>query len=172
MGLLDGKVAIVTGAASGIGRASAIRFACEGARVILADRNEEAGQEAAQLIRGQGDEAAFVIANVADPVSVAAMVETTVATYGRLDVLLNNAGIGGREARTADYSLDDWGLCHEGESERGFPSNEIRHPGHDQGWRRFHCQRCLGHGTHRPSRTSRLLCLQSRCYRTHADDGT
>ncbi len=110
MGLLDGKVAIVTGAASGIGRASAIRFACEGARVILADRNEEAGQEAAQLIRGQGDEAAFVIANVADPVSVAAMVETTVATYGRLDVLLNNAGIGGREARTADYSLDDWDL--------------------------------------------------------------
>jgi len=88
MGRLDNKVAIITGAASGIGRATAVRFAEEGAKVVVADLNEETGTEFAQQIGG-----AFVQVNVADEDSVKSMYERVIAVYGGVDILFNNAGI-------------------------------------------------------------------------------
>jgi NAD(P)-dependent dehydrogenase (short-subunit alcohol dehydrogenase family) len=88
MGRLENKVAIITGAASGIGRATALRFAAEGAKVVVADLSEKEGTELAQAINGT-----FVKVNVADEESVKAMYALVVKIYGGVDVLFNNAGI-------------------------------------------------------------------------------
>jgi NAD(P)-dependent dehydrogenase (short-subunit alcohol dehydrogenase family) len=88
MGRLDRKVAIITGAASGIGRATAVRFAAEGAKVVVADVADDAGQALADELGGL-----FVHVNVADEESVIAMFDATVQAFGGLDVLFNNAGI-------------------------------------------------------------------------------
>jgi NAD(P)-dependent dehydrogenase (short-subunit alcohol dehydrogenase family) len=91
MGKLAGKVALVTGAGSGIGRAISIRFAQEGARVAAASRTRETVEETAQLA---GGETLALQADVSDEASVGAMVEKTLARFGRIDILVNNAGIG------------------------------------------------------------------------------
>ena len=88
MGRLDNKVAIITGAASGIGRATAVRFAAEGARVVVADLADEVGAALAAELGGL-----YVHVNVADEESVKAMFAATVEDYGGLDILFNNAGI-------------------------------------------------------------------------------
>ena len=90
---LKDKVAIVTGATAGMGRAAAELFAREGARVVMCGRREELGQEIVKLIKGRGGEATFVTADVARAEDVKRVVDTAVSTYGRLDVLFNNAGI-------------------------------------------------------------------------------
>jgi len=93
MGRLEGKVAIVTGGGSGIGRASAIRFAKEGAKVVVGDWSEEWGEETASAIKAGGGEAIFVKTDVSSEDDVKKMIQTTVNTYGKLDILFNNAGI-------------------------------------------------------------------------------
>ena len=90
---LKDKVAIVTGATAGMGRAAAELFAQEGAKVVMCGRREALGQEIVSLIKGRGGEATFVTANVANAADVKRVVDTAVNTYGRLDVLFNNAGI-------------------------------------------------------------------------------
>lgn len=90
---LVGKVAIVTGAASGIGRASAIAFAREGARVVVADQNEQAGKETAAAIAAEGHEAHFIAVDVSREADIQRMVEETVSRWGSIDILFNNAGI-------------------------------------------------------------------------------
>jgi NAD(P)-dependent dehydrogenase (short-subunit alcohol dehydrogenase family) len=105
---LNGKTAIVTGSASGIGRQTAKRFADEGANVIVADIDTEGGSKTADLIKGNGGEASFVEVDVSDPKSVEAMVELAVDTYGSLDVAHNNAGIEGDKAPMAEQSLENW----------------------------------------------------------------
>lgn len=90
---LSGKVAIVTGASSGIGRACAIAFAREGASVVVASRREDEGQETVRLIKEAGSDGFFVKTDVAKEADVSTMVEKTVAYYGRLDYAVNNAGI-------------------------------------------------------------------------------
>ena len=94
-GTFTGKVALVTGAGTGIGKASAIAFAREGAKVVVSDVNAEGGEATAWLIRDSGGEAVFVKADVLAASEVEALVKKAVATYGRLDYAFNNAGIAG-----------------------------------------------------------------------------
>ncbi|HEX5326471.1 MAG TPA: SDR family NAD(P)-dependent oxidoreductase, partial [Acetobacteraceae bacterium] len=89
---LAGKVAIVTGAASGMGAATARRFAREGAKVVVADVLEDEGRQVVDSIRGAAGEAVFMRLDVTDEANWKAVVETTVAKYGKLDVAVNNAG--------------------------------------------------------------------------------
>ena len=104
---LQDKVAIITGAASGIGRATAIRFAAEGAKVIVADINREGGEETVEMVVNAGGTAAFVETDVGDEVALQRMVDSAVSTYGGLDVLHNNAYW--TEARTGmDTTVDNW----------------------------------------------------------------
>jgi len=108
MGSFDGKVALVTGAGSGIGRAAALEFAREGARVVVSDVNEAGGAETVDMISAAGGTATFVKADVSQAAEVEALVKAAVDTYGRLDAAVNNAGIGGEANMTADYSLEGW----------------------------------------------------------------
>jgi len=103
-----GKVAIVTGAASGIGRASARLFAARGAQVVVADVDIAGGEETAKLIQADSGDAVFAHTDVADPTAVEHMVATAVDTYGRLDFAHNNAGIAGAGQPIPDYPLDEW----------------------------------------------------------------
>lgn len=106
--MLKNKVALVTGASSGIGRAVALVWAREGAKVVVSDVNREGGEETVTLVKAQGGDAIFVAADVGKAEDGAMLVERAVAHYGRLDVACNNAGIGGPIAPTADYPLDGW----------------------------------------------------------------
>jgi NAD(P)-dependent dehydrogenase (short-subunit alcohol dehydrogenase family) len=100
----DGKVALVTGASSGMGRATARAFAEAGAAVVLADRDEEALGSAAEELTLAGHKALAVTCDVTDEAQVAAMVERTVAAFGRLDAAYNNAGVQSPAVETADAS--------------------------------------------------------------------
>jgi NAD(P)-dependent dehydrogenase (short-subunit alcohol dehydrogenase family) len=113
-GTLSGKVALVTGGASGIGRATALTFAREGAKLVIADTNEEGGQQTIHMITEQGGEAIFVRTAVSQAVEVQALISKAVETYGRLDCAHNNAGISGfgiagdAYALTAEYPEERW----------------------------------------------------------------
>jgi len=108
MGKLDGKVAIVTGAASGIGRATAALFAAEGAKVVAADWSDAEGTKAVEAITASGGAAVFVRVDVSQPDDVQAMIRKAVDLYGGVDVIFNNAGVEGEQAITADCSLENW----------------------------------------------------------------
>jgi NAD(P)-dependent dehydrogenase (short-subunit alcohol dehydrogenase family) len=102
------EVVLVTGAASGIGRATAQAFAAEGASVVVADLAADGGHETVALIREQGGEATFIACDVAQPQQLEQLVTQTAQLYGRLDVAVNNAGVGGELARTADVPADEY----------------------------------------------------------------
>ncbi|MCG8548340.1 MAG: glucose 1-dehydrogenase [Alphaproteobacteria bacterium] len=111
MARVQGKVAIVTGAASGIGRAAAELLAREGASVLLTDRNETDGRAAADAINTAGGEAAFVRHDVTDEADWASVVDGLMNRTGRLDVLVNNAGVSGGLHTIDETTLDDWRAC-------------------------------------------------------------
>ena len=104
----SGKVALVTGGASGIGRVTALALAKEGAQVTVADVSVEEGEATAKMIADAGGQAIFTKADVTKTGEVEAMVKATVKAFGRLDFALNNAGIDGVRARTADYPEEVW----------------------------------------------------------------
>lgn len=108
MSSFQNQVALITGASAGIGRATALAFAAEGARVVVSDVNEAGGAETVSQIEAAGGEAVFVRCNVARPEEVEAAVRQTVETFGRLDIGINNAGIGGDFARLHEQSPDAW----------------------------------------------------------------
>ena len=99
MNTFAGKVALITGGSSGIGRATAIKFGEQGARVVVANRREKEGKETVELIKKAGGEAMFVQTDVRIASQVENMVQQTVKRYGRLDIAFNNAGVGGIMAR-------------------------------------------------------------------------
>jgi NAD(P)-dependent dehydrogenase (short-subunit alcohol dehydrogenase family) len=105
---LENKTAIITGAASGIGKATAILFAQEGAKVIVSDINEEPGNIVVQEIKQLGGEALFIKADSSSAADNEALVQQAIEKFGRLDIAVNNAGIGGPLAPTGEYPLDGW----------------------------------------------------------------
>lgn len=106
--LLEGKVALVTGAGSGIGRATALAFAREGAKVVAADIAEQDGEKTVRMVEDDGGDATFVRVDISKATEVEAMIDTAVETYGRLDCAHNNAGIEGPAVATADVTEEDW----------------------------------------------------------------
>jgi len=105
---LKGKVGLVTGGTSGIGRDAAILFAKAGAKVVVAGRREVEGKETVELIRGAGGEGLFVKADVSRATDVEAMVGKTVEKFGRLDVAFNNAGVEGSWIPITEQSEEEW----------------------------------------------------------------
>ncbi|WP_420147106.1 SDR family NAD(P)-dependent oxidoreductase [Spirosoma sp.] len=105
---LTGRTALVTGAASGIGKAIALLYVRHGANVIVSDVDEAQGQQVVEEIRAAGANAQFVKADVGDPAQCQQLVRETVSAFGQLDIACNNAGIGGELNTTADYSLEGW----------------------------------------------------------------
>jgi NAD(P)-dependent dehydrogenase (short-subunit alcohol dehydrogenase family) len=106
--ILKGKTAIVTGAGRGIGRAIARLFAAEGAAVVVASRTAAEGEETVALIRDAGGEATFVATDVGKSNDVRRLIDQTIATYGGINVLVNNAGIGGEGTLLLESSEENW----------------------------------------------------------------
>ncbi|MFN8600677.1 MAG: SDR family oxidoreductase [Candidatus Binatia bacterium] len=109
-GRLDGKVAVITGGGNGIGRATVLRFLEEGARVVVADLNEQTGSETLALAKqaGAGSRARFIRADVAREADVEAAVALATKDFGRLDVMFNNAGVAGAFGPITDITEEDW----------------------------------------------------------------
>ena len=108
MGRLDGKVAVITGAASGIGRGTAIRFAGEGAAVVIADLNVEGGEAAVRDCKENGGRAVFQKTDVSAEAEVKAVVARAVNEFGRLDIMYNNAGLGGAVGPIDETTVENW----------------------------------------------------------------
>lgn len=108
MDRLTGKVALITGAGSGIGRATAVLFAREGAAVVVADFVPQGGHETVKQIRDAGGRAAFVEVDVSKSADAQRMIRSTVDAFGRLDILFNNAGVQGKFTMLADMTEEHW----------------------------------------------------------------
>jgi len=108
MGRLDGKVAVITGAASGIGRGTAIRFAGEGAAVVLADLNQDGGESAVRECKENGGRAVFQKTDVASGDDIKAAIDRAVREFGKLDIIFNNAGLGGAVGTIEEVSFENW----------------------------------------------------------------
>jgi NAD(P)-dependent dehydrogenase (short-subunit alcohol dehydrogenase family) len=107
-GLLQGKVALVTGGGSGIGRATSIRLAQEGAKVMIADYVPEGAEKTVKMIKDSGGQASCIAADVSVTKQVEMIIDKTVQTYGRIDCAHNNAGIEGKFADTTQCTEDNW----------------------------------------------------------------
>lgn len=106
--LLEGKAGLVTAAGAGIGRASALSLAEAGAKVMVSDVSEESGQETVQMIKDNGGEAQFFKCDVSDEEQVEALVDETVAVFGKLDFAHNNAGINAGQVKIGEMDAKDW----------------------------------------------------------------
>ena len=102
------KIVLITGAGSGIGKVAAEAFAKEGAKVVVSDINEENGKQTVAMLEAEGHKAVFIKANVAKYEEVEQLMKSIIEQFGRLDIAINNAGIGGTPSRTAEMSLKSW----------------------------------------------------------------
>src|SRR5690606_32162423 len=105
---LEGKVALITGAGSGIGESTALLFAKEGAKVVLSDINEEEGNRVLEEIKKNNGNGVFIKADTSKPMDSQKSVEMAVGKFGRLDIAVNNAGIGGAMAPVGEYEIEEW----------------------------------------------------------------
>jgi len=105
---LENKVALITGAGSGIGKATALLFAEQGGKVVVSDINEDNGSSAVEELKKNGGDAFFIKADSSKPENNEALVKQTIQKYGRLDIAVNNAGIGGPLSPTGEYPIDGW----------------------------------------------------------------
>ena len=112
MGRLDNKVAVITGAASGMGRATAIRFAGEGSAVVIADLNQDGGEAAVRECRENGGRAVFQKTDVSAETDIKTLIERAVTEFGRLDVTYNNAGFVGALGPLEESTLESWDRTH------------------------------------------------------------
>ena len=108
MGRLESKVAVITGAASGIGLGTAVRFAGEGAAVVLGDLNEEGGQSAVRQCKENAGRAVFQRCDVAADSDIKALVDRAVKEFGKLDIIFNNAGLGGAVGTIEEITVENW----------------------------------------------------------------
>src|ERR1017187_10605156 len=108
MGRLDGKVAVITGAASGIGRATAIRFAGEGAAVVIADLNGEGVEAAVRDCKENAGRAVFQKTDVSAEAEIKALIARAIKEFGRLDIMFNNAGLGGAVGPIDETTVENW----------------------------------------------------------------
>jgi NAD(P)-dependent dehydrogenase (short-subunit alcohol dehydrogenase family) len=106
--LFDGKVALVTGGSSGIGKSTALLYARDGAKVVVSDIHEEPGQQVVREIEQAGGQAVFVLGDVSRPEDCERMVQQAVAHFGRLDIAFNNAGISGEANPIGEMSIEGW----------------------------------------------------------------
>lgn len=106
--LMDERVVLVTGGSSGIGRATAMAFAAEGARVVIASRTKEKGEEVVRIIRETNGEAVWIQTDTSVAAQVKALVDAIIDTYGRLDYAFNNGGSGGKGGWLAEIEEEDW----------------------------------------------------------------
>ncbi len=105
----ENKNVIITGAGSGIGRETALKFASAGATVVVADINDKGGKDTVGMIEAKGGKASFVQTNVANHEEVCKLIEGTVSNHGSVDIAVNNAGVGGKNMfKTAEHTHDDW----------------------------------------------------------------
>src|ERR1700683_5039986 len=113
---LKGKVAVITGGASGMGRATTMRFLEEGASVVIADYNEDTGKQTLAIAaeRGFRDPVRFIRTDVAKERDVAAMIELAISDFGRLDIVFNNAGVGGALGPIWDVEVEEWDYTFDG----------------------------------------------------------
>jgi NAD(P)-dependent dehydrogenase (short-subunit alcohol dehydrogenase family) len=105
---LEGKVAVITGAASGMGRATAARFAGEGANVVIADLNADGGESAVRECKENGGNAVFQLTDVTSETAIKAAIARAVKEYGKLDIMFNNAGIGGALGSIEEVTAESW----------------------------------------------------------------
>jgi hypothetical protein len=166
-----GKVAFVTGAANGIGRATALAFAREGASVVVADVSEEGNRETAHMIEELGGRTFAVRCDVTKVADVKATLEKTVEAFGRLDFAFNNAGVEPRKpAPTAEYEEEEWNRIRYQPPQR-FSVHEARDPADPQAGRRRDRQHVLGRRNHRHQGQPRVHRCEARRHRPHPGSG-
>ena len=162
MSQFAGKVALITGGNAGIGRAAAIEFAKQGAKVVVSGRREKEGHEVVAEIKALGGEAIFVKTDVSKASDVKAMIEQTLAKFGRLDFAFNNAGVEQTLTPFPEQTEESLRSDHGHQRQRRLAVAKARDSGDAEDRRRGHRQQLFHRGTDRRCHGSDLHCQQTR----------